>query len=128
MLEKQKILVTGPAGNIGFPLARELAKHNDVWGISRFGNPAERKKVEDAGITTRAIDLAEGEFGDLPHDFDYVLHIGALISGTDFDRAIKCECRGHRVINGPLPGDQRLPVDELHRRLQTQPRSHGTLS
>ena len=33
----EKILITGPAGQVAFPVARELAKTNDVWGIARFG-------------------------------------------------------------------------------------------
>ena len=28
------------AGQIAFPMARDLAKDNEVWGIARFGDPA----------------------------------------------------------------------------------------
>ena len=42
MLRDQKILVTGPSGQIAFPLARALAKENEVWGISRF---RERQRI-----------------------------------------------------------------------------------
>ena len=42
MIRDRKILVTGPAGNIGYPLARALVEHNEVWGVSRFGDPRER--------------------------------------------------------------------------------------
>ena len=39
MLSDEKILITGPAGQIAFPLAESLARDNEVWGIARFGNP-----------------------------------------------------------------------------------------
>jgi nucleoside-diphosphate-sugar epimerase len=98
VLSGRKILVTGPAGNIGYPLARDLASDNEVWGASRFGDPAERKKVEDLGVITRSIDLGAGEFGDLPGDFDYVLHLGAFIFGDDYDQAIRVNAEGTALL------------------------------
>ena len=44
-LAGEKILVTGPAGQIAFPLAARLARDNEVWGIARFGDPAGRERV-----------------------------------------------------------------------------------
>jgi len=98
MLEGKKILLTGPAGNIGYPLAMALAKDNDVWGVSRFGDPAEREKVEALGVTTRAVDLGSGEFGDLPADFDYVLHLSAYTSGNDYYAAIRTNAEGTALL------------------------------
>ncbi len=43
MLSDAKILITGPAGQIAFPLARYLAADNEVWGIARFSDPASRR-------------------------------------------------------------------------------------
>ena len=73
MLSGEKILITGPAGRIAFGLARSLAADNEVWGIARFSDPATREKVEALGVTTRALDIADGDFGDLPTDFTYLL-------------------------------------------------------
>ena len=42
MLSGEKILITGPAGQIAFPIAEFLAKENDVWGIARFEDPETR--------------------------------------------------------------------------------------
>lgn len=98
MLKDKKILLTGPAGNIGFPLARNLAKDNEVWGVSRFGNPAERKRVDDIGVITRPVDLGSGEFGDLPTDFDYVLHLGAAIAGDDYDWTVRVNAEGTALL------------------------------
>ncbi|MCH2171750.1 NAD(P)-dependent oxidoreductase [Myxococcota bacterium] len=94
-LEGQKILVTGPAGQIAFPLASRLALDNEVWGIARFSDETSRQRVEDAGIQTRAVDLAEPVWGDLPADFDYVLHLAAsIVPGHDYATAIRINAEG----------------------------------
>ena len=94
-LSAQKILVTGPAGQIAFPLAARLARDNEVWGIARFSDAKARERCERAGIQTRAIDLAAPEWGDLPDDFDYVLHLAAaIVPGNDFDSAIRINAEG----------------------------------
>ena len=66
MLSGEKILITGPAGRIAFGLAKTYAGHNEVWGISRFSDPATRAEVDALGVTTRAIDIGDGGYGDLP--------------------------------------------------------------
>jgi nucleoside-diphosphate-sugar epimerase len=94
-LTGQKILITGPAGQIAFPLATRLARDNKVWGIARFGDAKARERVERAGIRTRRVDLAAPEWGDLPDDFDAVLHLAAAIPpGLDFDAAIRVNAEG----------------------------------
>jgi nucleoside-diphosphate-sugar epimerase len=94
MLSDEKILITGPAGRIAFGLARFLAADNDVWGIARFSDPATREKVEAVGVTTRSLDIADGEFGDLPTDFTYLLHLAADFSPDDYDRALTVNAEG----------------------------------
>ena len=85
-LAGEKILVTGPAGQIAFPLAERLARDNDVWGIARFSDASSRERCEKAGITTRAVDLADPNWGGLPDDFTILLHLAAVIvPGLDFD-------------------------------------------
>jgi UDP-glucuronate 4-epimerase len=94
MITGEKILVTGVTGIVGQHLATFLAKNNEVWGVARFSqsanrdaeafNPlaspakrafADRSDLEAAGITTHAIDLGGGDFEGLPNDFTYVLHL-----------------------------------------------------
>jgi nucleoside-diphosphate-sugar epimerase len=95
LLRGEKILVTGPAGQIAFPLAARLACDNEVWGIARFGDVSARERVEKAGIQTRVVDLADPDWTDLPDDFDYVLHIAASIApGSDFDASIRVNAEG----------------------------------
>ena len=99
MLRDQKILITGPAGQIAFPLAEYLARDNDVWGIARFSEPGSRERVEHAGVTTRVVDLATGDFGDLPDDFTYVLHLAAFLGSVpDYDAAIRVNAEGSGLV------------------------------
>ena len=99
MLSDEKILITGPAGQIAEPLTRYLAGDNDVWGIARFSDEEARERVDGYGVTTRAIDLASGEFGDLPDDFTFVLHLAADQSGgVDYDRAIRVNAEGTGLL------------------------------
>lgn len=94
-LKGQKILVTGPAGQIAFPLASRLARENEVWGIARFSDARSRERCESAGIKTRAVDLADPSWDDLPTDFDYVLHLAAaILPGADFDAALRINAEG----------------------------------
>ncbi len=94
MLSGEKVLITGPAGRIASGLARSLAADNEVWGIARFSDPAAREQVEALGITTRALDLSGNDFGDLPTDFTYLLHIAADFSPDDYERAMRVNAEG----------------------------------
>ena len=85
-LRGEKILITGPAGRVAFPLAQRLARDNEVFGIARFGRAEERAQVEAAGIRTRRVDLADPDWSDLPNDFTLVLHFAAAI-GTELSFA-----------------------------------------
>jgi nucleoside-diphosphate-sugar epimerase len=94
-LRDEKILITGPAGQIAFPLAARLARDNEVWGLARFRNPRQRERVEKAGVETRVIDLADPDWGDLPDDFGVVLHLAAaIVPGHDYDGAIRINAEG----------------------------------
>jgi len=98
VISGERILVTGVTGTIGSALALHLAQDNEVWGVARFANASvraaeayrgvatppptrtlsTREELEAAGITIRRVDLASGEFGDLPETFTYVLHLAWL--------------------------------------------------
>lgn len=99
MIEGRKILVTGPAGQIAFPLARALAARNEVWGIARFGDPAKRREVEAAGIKTLVVDLENPDFSELPRDFTHLLHLAvAQDSTSNYDRAIRTNAEGTGLL------------------------------
>jgi nucleoside-diphosphate-sugar epimerase len=80
-----KILITGPTGQVAVPIAKALAADNEVWGIARFTNAGAREDLEKAGVRCEKVNLAAGEFGSLPSDFDYVLNLAVAKSG-DWDK------------------------------------------
>ncbi|HBM85071.1 MAG TPA: epimerase [Halieaceae bacterium] len=99
MLQDQKILLTGAAGQIAFPLGQFLAANNEVWAVARFSEPGSRERCEQAGMITRTVDLATGEFGDLPQDFDYVLHFAVFqLAGLDYDYALQVNAEGTALL------------------------------
>ncbi len=86
MLQGEKILVTGPAGQVAFPVCEALAKGNEVVGIARFSNPDDRARVEAAGVKAVKLDLGVDSFDALDDDFTYVLNFAVVKSpGIDFD-------------------------------------------
>ncbi len=94
-IEGRRILVTGPAGQIAFPLAARLAERNEVFGVARFGDPASRQRCEDAGIRTAAVDLADPDWSETPEEFDHVLHLAAaIVPGDDYDASIRINAEG----------------------------------
>jgi nucleoside-diphosphate-sugar epimerase len=99
VLSGEKILVTGPAGQIAFPICETLARDNEVWGIARFTQPESKDRVESLGVTARRVDLGEGDLADIPDDFTYVLHLAALIPpGEDYDSAIRVNAEGTGLL------------------------------
>jgi len=94
-LKGEKILVTGPAGRVAFPVVSRLTQDNEVWGIARFGAAGEREMVEAAGIRTRRIDLVAPDWADLPTDFTLALHFAAAIGPQlSFAEAIRINGEG----------------------------------
>jgi nucleoside-diphosphate-sugar epimerase len=98
-LQGEKILVTGPAGQIAFPLAASLAADNEVWGVARFSEEGSRQRVEDAGVRTMALDLAEGDYSGLPSDFTVLLHLAAYQGPElNYDHAIRVNAEATGLI------------------------------
>ena len=75
MLQGEKVLITGVSGKIAFPIARSLARDNEVWGVARLqqsprnAEHLERLACDPFRSTSRAV-----TFSALPHDFTYVFH------------------------------------------------------
>ena len=93
MLRNEKILITGAAGQVAWPIARELGKHNNVYALARFGSDADRARLQAQGITCLAADLAGESFAAVPDDFTYVLHF-AVLRSDDFDRDLVANAEG----------------------------------
>lgn len=95
MLSGKKILITGVTGMVPQPIAKFLAKENEVWGIARFTDPQLRAKTEAQGITTRTVDLAQGDLSELPQDFTHIMHCAHTRGGPgDFVEAIQVNAVG----------------------------------
>src|SRR5215813_6835293 len=72
MLHDQRILVTGAAGRVGFPIARELAAQgNAVFGLARYRDPAHLDKVRAVGIEPVATDIHDATYDELPDGINY---------------------------------------------------------
>jgi UDP-glucuronate 4-epimerase len=100
MLENQKILIAGPTSQVAFPLARELAKHNEVYGLARFSKEPDRERVESIGVKPLPVDLAEDALGEVPDDFDYVLNFAVVKSGDfGYDLAANAEGAGRLMAH-----------------------------
>ena len=94
-IEGKQILVTGPAGQIAFPLAARLAQDNEVFGVARFSDASTRERCEAAGISTAAVDLSSPDWSKTPERVDYVLHLAAaIVPGEDFDASIAINAGG----------------------------------
>lgn len=82
-LRGEKLLVTGPTGQVALPVTLALAESNDVWGVARFSDEAARERLDVAGVTCVTTDLSTTDFSDLPDDFDYVLNFAVARGGDD---------------------------------------------
>jgi nucleoside-diphosphate-sugar epimerase len=80
----RRILVTGAAGRVGFPIARDLAVDgtNTVFGLARMSTPGDAQRLRDARIEPIVRDLSDGsDFRDLP-DVEYVFHASAALGAA----------------------------------------------
>lgn len=78
-MEGKKVLITGASGLIGFDLARELCKTNQVYGLARFSDANIRQELESLGVTCIAKDVLTDDLDDLPQGIDYVFSQLVLI-------------------------------------------------
>ena len=81
-LQGKKVVVTGVTGQVAGPLARALAKENEVYGAARFTNADAKTALEADGVRCVRIDLAAGDVGESPADADYVLNFAVQKSNN----------------------------------------------
>ena len=83
-LQGSRVVVTGAAGRVGFPIARDLAADpaNTVYGVARLSAPGDGDRLRAAGIEPITRDFGDGrDFDDLP-DADYVFHAAAALGAV----------------------------------------------
>ena len=77
-LSGHRVLITGASGLVAFPVAKELAKHNEVYAVARFSDPGQKRLLDEAGVCTIAFDMAEHDLSPLPKSVDIVINYGVL--------------------------------------------------
>ncbi len=60
-LSGEKILITGATGQVANPVAKALARDNEVWAVARFGSAKARADLEAADVHCAVVDLAAGD-------------------------------------------------------------------
>jgi len=78
LMSGKRVLVTGASGIVALPVAVELAKDNEVFALARWSDPAQKRKVEEAGANAIAFDLAEHDLSPLPKEVDVVINYAVL--------------------------------------------------
>ena len=77
-LTGKQILITGASGLVAFPVAVELAKHNQVHAVARFSDPEQKRLLESRGVHPIVFDLANPDLSPLPKSVDIVINYGVL--------------------------------------------------
>ena len=80
-LTGEKILITGATGQVANPVAKALARDNEVWAVARFGNGRAREDLEHSGVRCAVVDLATGDYSAVPRDITYALHFARASVG-----------------------------------------------
>ena len=95
MLRNEKILITGPTSQVALPLARELARDNEVYGLARLSREADVASLTEIGVKPLKVDLATGSFASVPDDFTYVVNMAVVKTGSfSYDLAANAEGAG----------------------------------
>jgi UDP-glucuronate 4-epimerase len=136
-LKGERILVVGATGMVAGPVVRDLAQRNEVWGAARFKSRRARAALEDAGVRTVVLDLAEPDLAPLPTGLDYVINL-AVTHAPDFSSALTanaenlglvmahyrdvkaflhCSSTGVYQANGQHPMREEDPLGDNHRAL-----------
>ena len=92
-MQGQKILVTGPTGQVAGPVAESLAAENEVWATARFSDESKKEAFEAKGIRCVKSDFETADFEALPADFDYVFNFG-VAKTPDFDSDLRSNGEG----------------------------------
>lgn len=108
-IEGKKILITGPAGQVALPVTRALAASNEVTGIARFRDAEVKAELEGLGVRCIPVDLAAGDFGDVPDDVDYVINLAVVKSNR-----WEVDLRGNAEAAGLLMAHCRSATAFLH--------------
>jgi nucleoside-diphosphate-sugar epimerase len=80
-LKGEKILLTGPTSQVAWPVAQALAKTNEVYGLARLSDPADRERLKGIGVKPLPLDLGRDALDDVPADCTVVLNFAVIKTG-----------------------------------------------
>jgi UDP-glucuronate 4-epimerase len=98
-----RILITGATSQVGLPVARELAKNNEVYGLGRLRSGEERDRLTNIGVKPVSADLASDDFAGLPTNLDYAINFAVVKTG-DFDYDLAANAEGVGRLMARLAG------------------------
>jgi len=130
-----RVLVTGATGQVALPVTLALARENYVTALARFKDAQLRARLESAGVRCVSVDLARGDFDDVPSGVDYVCNfavvksnrwdvdvtgnaeaVGLLMSHCRDARAfLHCSSTGVYEAAGGTPQRESDPLGDNHR-------------
>ncbi len=102
-----KVLVTGATGRIGFPIARALASHHEVFGLARCRGEHDAQRLRQAGVTPIVGDMATFDPTTLPEGITHVFHAAALVgpeARQDWQRCFEVNAQASGRLIAALPG------------------------
>lgn len=95
-LTDKRIVVTGPTGIVGSPMAKALAADNHVIGLARFSDPAAKAELEAAGVECHSVNFVDPDLSAVPADVDVVINLAVTKIGKwSKDLAGNAEAAGH---------------------------------
>ncbi|MET0182931.1 MAG: NAD(P)-dependent oxidoreductase [Caulobacterales bacterium] len=97
-LHNKKILVTGFTGRLGGAFAEELAKNNNVVGVTLAASDDELVSWRKRGVEPYVMDLADSDYGTLPKDFDYVVHTAADVAPKSFSLGMRANAEAPAML------------------------------
>jgi UDP-glucuronate 4-epimerase len=81
-LHGSRILITGPTGQVAFPVVAAYARTAEVFALARFHRDEDAARIRALGATPIKADLADpASLRALPADVDYVLNFAVAKSG-----------------------------------------------
>ena len=102
-LKGKKIVVLGATGMVATPVVHHLAEDNEVWGAARFHNAKAKAELEERGVRTVVIDLADPDLSALPTDVDYVVNL-AVTHARDFSGALAANAESLGLVMNHFRG------------------------
>ena len=93
-MKKNKILITGGTGFIGYHLAKKCLDLN--WSVVSVSTNYPRKRRNLKGVKYLKIDISKKKDleKNLPYDFDYIVNLAGYVDHSNKKKTIKSHFNG----------------------------------